>query len=108
VQEVVNQILVVDNQNNGNRRDMNNLFRKSSYRNNNRDKTTVLLVVQEIQIIVDDGRGNQVQQQVFAQSVVVANRGQRQTETVMRKFPLSSHPFPLHPTNLNQSSSLAP
>ena len=46
----------------------------------------MLLVVQEIRIIVDDGRGNKAEQQVFAQSVVVANRGQRQTETVMRKF----------------------
>lgn len=82
----MNQILVVDGQNNGNRRDMNNLFRKSSYRNNNKDKTTVLLVVQEIQILIDDGKGNKAQQQVFAQSVVVANRGKKQTETVMREF----------------------
>jgi hypothetical protein len=48
-----------------------------------RDKATVMLVVQEIQIAVDDGRGNQVQQQIFAQSAVVANRGARETQTVM-------------------------
>lgn len=46
----------------------------------------MLLVVQEIQILIDDGKGNKAQQQVFAQSVVVANRGKKQTETVMREF----------------------
>lgn len=85
IQEQVNQVLVVDQQNNRNRRDMNNLFRKSNFRNNNRDQTTVLLVVTEVQISVDDGRGNQVDQRVFAQSAVVANRGQRQTNTVMSR-----------------------
>lgn len=43
----------------------------------------MMLVVQEIQVAVDDGRGNQVQQQIFAQQAVVANRGRQQTDTVM-------------------------
>jgi flagellar biosynthesis GTPase FlhF len=62
---------------------MNNLFRKSNFQNQFRDVTTVMLVVQEIQIAIDDGRGNQIQQEIFAQSVVVANRGARETQTVM-------------------------
>ena len=62
---------------------MNNLFRKSNFQNQFRDVATVLLVVQEIQIAIDDGRGNQIQQEIFAQSVVVANRGARETQTVM-------------------------
>lgn len=83
IQESVNQVLVIDQEQNRNQRDINNLFRKSSYRNNFGDKTTVILVVTEVQIKIDDGRGNQVDQRVFAQSVVVANRGQQETETVM-------------------------
>jgi hypothetical protein len=79
----VNQVLVVDSRNNGFNNDLNNLFRKSNMQNQFRDKATVMLVVQEIQIAVDDGRGNQVQQQIFAQSAVVANRGARETQTVM-------------------------
>jgi hypothetical protein len=79
----VNQVLVVDQVNNGFNNDLNNLFRKSNMQNQFRDKATVMLVVQEIQIAVDDGRGNQVQQQIFAQSAVVANRGARETQTVM-------------------------
>ncbi|EAT90221.1 hypothetical protein HBH56_059520 [Parastagonospora nodorum] len=79
----VNQVLVVDQVNNGFSNDMNNLFRKSNFQNQFRDVTTVMLVVQEIQIAIDDGRGNQIQQEIFAQSVVVANRGARETQTVM-------------------------
>lgn len=79
----VNQVLVVDQVNNGFNNDLNNLFRKSNMQNQFRNVSTVMLVVQEIQVAVDDGRGNQVQQQIFAQSAVVANRGARETQTVM-------------------------
>jgi hypothetical protein len=83
VVQQVNQVLVVDQVNNGFNNDLNNLFRKSNMRNQNRDSATVMLVVQEIQVAIDDGRGNQFQQSIFAQSAVVANRGARQTNTVM-------------------------
>lgn len=42
-----------------------------------------MLVVQEIQVAIDDGRGNQFQQNIFAQSAVVANRGARRSQTIM-------------------------
>lgn len=77
------EVLIVDQQQNGFNNDLNNLFRKSSSRNNFKDVSTVMLVVQEIQIAIDDGRGNQVQQNIFAQSAVVANRGRDETRTVM-------------------------
>ncbi|KAI4648984.1 uncharacterized protein J4E78_008501 [Alternaria triticimaculans] len=83
VVQQVEQVLIVDQVNNGFNNDLNNLFRKSNFQNQFRDVATVTLVVQEIQIAIDDGRGNQVQQNIFAQSAVVANRGARETQTVM-------------------------
>ncbi len=77
------EVLIVDQVNNGFNNDLNNLFRKSNFQNQFRDVSTVTLVVQEIQVSIDDGRGNQVQQNIFAQSAVVANRGARETQTVM-------------------------
>ncbi|CAN9112569.1 unnamed protein product [Alternaria sp. RS040] len=83
VVQQVQEVLIVDQVNNGFNNDLNNLFRKSNFQNQFRDVSTVTLVVQEIQVAIDDGRGNQVQQNIFAQSAVVANRGARQTQTVM-------------------------
>ena len=83
VVQQVNEVLIVDQVNNGFNNDLNNLFRKSNFQNQFQDVATVMLVVQEIQIAVDDGRGNQFQQNVFAQSLVVANRGAQQTQSVM-------------------------
>ncbi|KAG9191594.1 hypothetical protein G6011_10328 [Alternaria panax] len=83
VVQQVQEVLIVDQVNNGFNNDMKNLFRKSNFQNQFRDVSTVTLVVQEIQIAIDDGRGNQVQQNIFAQSAVVANRGARKTQTVM-------------------------
>jgi hypothetical protein len=83
VVQQVEQVLIVDQVNNGFNNDLNNLFRKSNFQNQFRDVATVTLVVQEIQVAIDDGRGNQVQQNIFAQSAVVANRGARETQTVM-------------------------
>lgn len=83
VVQQVNEVLIVDQVNNGFNNDLNNLFRKSNFQNQFQDVATVMIVVQEIQIAVDDGRGNQFQQNVFAQSVVVANRGARETQSVM-------------------------
>ncbi|KAF2660034.1 hypothetical protein K491DRAFT_107355 [Lophiostoma macrostomum CBS 122681] len=77
------QVLIVDQQKNGFNNDLNDIFRKTNARRDNRDQTVVMLVVQEIQVAVDDGKGNVVQEQVFAQSAVVANRGRGQTKTVM-------------------------
>ncbi|KAF2642137.1 hypothetical protein P280DRAFT_489424 [Massarina eburnea CBS 473.64] len=79
----VNQVLVVDNQQNGFNNQLNNLFRQANFRNGNRGVTTVMMVVTQVNVAVDDGRGNQLQQQVFAQSLIVANRGQRVTQSVM-------------------------
>lgn len=45
----------------------------------------MMLVVQEIQVSVQDSFGNAFEQNVFAQSAVVANRGQFATQTVMSK-----------------------
>ncbi|KAL5117957.1 hypothetical protein ACEQ8H_004102 [Pleosporales sp. CAS-2024a] len=83
VVDQVNQVLVVDQVSNGFNQNLNNLFRKATFQNQFRDKTTVMLVVQEIQIAVADPRGNQLQQSIFAQKAVVANRGQPVTQTVM-------------------------
>jgi hypothetical protein len=92
--EQVNQVLVVDNQRNGFNNQMNNLFRQANQRNSNRDVTVVMMVVTQVNVAIDDGRGNQVQQQVFAQSLLVANRGQRQTQSVMSKL-IPSHSISL-------------
>jgi hypothetical protein len=83
VVQQVNQVLVVDQVNNGFNNQLNNIFRKSNFQNQFNQVATVMLVVQEIQVSVDDGRGNQFQQNIFAQNVVVANRGAPQTQTVM-------------------------
>lgn len=83
VVQQVNEVLVIDQQNNGFNRDLNNLFRKSNFRNNRRDEATVMLVVQQINVAVQDDRGNQFQQDVFAQSALIANRGARTTNTIM-------------------------
>ncbi|KAH7071662.1 hypothetical protein FB567DRAFT_538590 [Paraphoma chrysanthemicola] len=83
VVQQVNEVLIVDQVNNGFNNDLNNLFRKSNFQNQRQEESSVLLVVQEIQVAIDDGRGNQFQQQVFAQSAVVANRGRDRTQTVM-------------------------
>lgn len=85
-QQVVQQVqdvLIVDQQNNGFNNDLNNLFRKANFKNNFNDVSTVMLVVQEIQVAVDNGFGGQFQQNIFAQSALVANRGAFQTNTVM-------------------------
>lgn len=86
----VSEVLIVNQKQNGFNNDMNNLFRKSSMRNNNQDKATVIMVVQQIQIAIDDGRGNQFQQDIFAQSILVANRGARETQSIMSKLLLPS------------------
>ena len=89
VVEQAKQVLVVDQQNNGFNNNLKDIFRKTNARKNNNGVSTVMLVVQEIQVAVDDGQGNTVQQQVFAQSAVVANRGQQVTQTVMSKSLIS-------------------
>jgi hypothetical protein len=73
------EVLIIDQQN----ARFNDLFRQSNYRNKFNDVTTVVMVVQQIQIAVDDGRGNVFQQEIFAQSAVVANRGASSTQTVL-------------------------
>ncbi|KAF2683661.1 hypothetical protein K458DRAFT_418650 [Lentithecium fluviatile CBS 122367] len=83
VVQQVNEVLIVNQQQDGFNNDLNNLFRKSNFRNNNRDQATVIMVVQQIQVAVDDGRGNQFRQDVFAQSILVANRGARETQSIM-------------------------
>ncbi|RAR11984.1 hypothetical protein DDE82_000324 [Stemphylium lycopersici] len=79
----VQEVLIVDQVNNGFNNDLNNLFRKSNFQNQFREVSTVMLVVQEIQTVVVDGRGNRVDQSIFAQQAIVANRGARETQTVM-------------------------
>jgi hypothetical protein len=76
------EVLIVDQQNSR----FNDLFRQSNFRNKFNDVTTVVMVVQQIQVAVDDGRGNIFQQDVFAQSALVANRGFGSTQTVLGKF----------------------
>ena len=85
VVQQVNEVLIVQNEQDGFNRDLNNLFRKSSMRRERQDEATVMLVVQQIQVSVQDDRGNAFQQDVFVQSAVVANRGARETNTVMRE-----------------------
>ncbi|KAH7128334.1 hypothetical protein B0J11DRAFT_504811 [Dendryphion nanum] len=84
-QQVVQQaqnILIVQNENNGFRNNLNNVFRKSNFRNQFQEQTTVILVVQEIQVAIDNGFGGIFQQNVFAQSAIVANRGAFATQTI--------------------------
>jgi hypothetical protein len=91
-QQIVQQaseVLIVQEQNNGFNNQLNNLFRKSNFQNQFPDQSTVLMVVQEIQVAVDDGFGNSIEQQVFAQSVLVANRGLAATQTVMSMYLLT-------------------
>ncbi|KAF1914633.1 hypothetical protein BDU57DRAFT_531090 [Ampelomyces quisqualis] len=78
----VNQVLIVDTDSSGFKNDMNDLFRKSNFQNQFQQVTTVIIVVQEIQIAINDGE-NQFQQDIFAQRVVIANRGAQETQTVM-------------------------
>jgi hypothetical protein len=85
VVQQVNEVLVVNQQQNGFNNQLNDLFRKSNFQNQFPDQSTVLMVVNEVQVSVDDGFGNQFEQSVFAQSVVVANRGLAATQTVMSK-----------------------
>jgi hypothetical protein len=79
----VNEVLIVDQVNNGFNNDLNNLFRKSNFQNQYQQVTTVMIVVQEIQISIADAFGNKFEQQVFAQSIQVANRGAQQTQSIM-------------------------
>jgi hypothetical protein len=81
VVQQVNEVLVVNQQQNG----FNNLFRKANFRRERGQESTVMLVVQQIQVSVADDRGNSFQQDVFVQSALVANRGARTTNTVMRR-----------------------
>ncbi|KAL1598916.1 hypothetical protein SLS60_008061 [Paraconiothyrium brasiliense] len=85
VVQQVKEVLVVNQQQNGFNRDMNNLFRKANFRNQGQknNEATVMLVVQQIQVSVADDRGNAFEQDVFVQSALVANRGARVTNTVM-------------------------
>jgi hypothetical protein len=69
------EVLIIDQQNNGFNNKFNDLSRKASLRNQFPNQETVMLVVQQIDVAVDDGFGNQIQQSVFAQSAVVANQG---------------------------------
>jgi hypothetical protein len=87
------EVLIVDQQRNGFNNDLNDIFRKTNARRENQDETVVMLVVQEIQVAIDDGNGNVFQQQVFAQSAVVANRGRDSTKTVMSELSGESSPF---------------
>jgi hypothetical protein len=83
IQEKVTQVLIVDQQNDFNRnREQRNLFRRANFRNNNRDRSTVILVVTQVNVVLDNGFGRQDQQQFFAQSAIVANRGHRETDTI--------------------------
>jgi len=79
----VNEVLIVDQVNNGFNKDLDNLFRKSNFQNQFQQVTTVMIVVQEIQISVADAFGNKFEQQVFAQSIQIANRGAQQTQSIM-------------------------
>ncbi|KAF9734697.1 hypothetical protein PMIN06_012120 [Paraphaeosphaeria minitans] len=83
VVQQVNEVLVVNQQQNGFNNDLNNLFRKANFRRERNQESTVMLVVQQIQVSVADDRGNAFQQDVFVQSAIVANRGARTTNTVM-------------------------
>lgn len=83
VVQQVNEVLIVDQQNNGFNNDLNNLFRQANFANQFGGQSTVVMVVQEIQVAVDDGFGNQFQQNIFAQSALVANAGQAFTQSLM-------------------------
>jgi hypothetical protein len=86
VVQQVNEVLVVNQEQNGFNNDLNNLFRKANFRRERDQESTVMLVVQQIQVSVADDRGNSFQQDVFVQSALVANRGARTTNTVMRMY----------------------
>jgi hypothetical protein len=87
----VNQALAVDQQANAPENEMDNVLRMTALAQKEPDKSTVLLVVQEIRITievnvnVDDEKEEKrkVEAAMYKQEAVVANRGKRQTETVM-------------------------
>ncbi|EMD58667.1 hypothetical protein COCSADRAFT_69451, partial [Bipolaris sorokiniana ND90Pr] len=79
----IQQVLIVDQVNNGFNNDLNNLFRKSNFQNQFRDRRTDVIIVQEIIVVIDDGRGGRRDQSFFAQNTIVANRGGRDRQSVM-------------------------
>ncbi|KAJ4325233.1 hypothetical protein N0V94_000755 [Neodidymelliopsis sp. IMI 364377] len=86
-----NQALAVEQQANAQQNEMDNVFRMTALAQKEPDKSTVLLVVQEIRITievdvnVDDEKKEKrkVEAAMYKQEAIVANRGKRQTETVM-------------------------
>jgi hypothetical protein len=105
VVEQVQQVLIVDQVNSGFNKNLNNMFRKSNFNNRFQDRETVIIVVQEIQISVDDGRGNRFEESIFAQEIVVANRGRKsgKSQTVMGTHFLPQPLLPI-PNAIRQSS----
>ncbi|OCK78073.1 hypothetical protein K432DRAFT_101134 [Lepidopterella palustris CBS 459.81] len=77
--EQVKEVLIVNSSNNS----KNNKKRKAAYKSKSKDVTTVLIVVQIIEIKIDDGKGNKIQEDIFAESIVIANKGKKSTQTIM-------------------------
>ncbi|KAF2492379.1 hypothetical protein BU16DRAFT_584473 [Lophium mytilinum] len=77
--ETVKTVLIKNNSNNKKK----NKKRKGSYKKKNSKNTTVLKIVQQIEVQLSDNKGNKVKKVVFAQSEVIANKGQKKTDTIM-------------------------
>ncbi|KAF2816074.1 uncharacterized protein BDZ99DRAFT_565946 [Mytilinidion resinicola] len=77
--EQVKTVLIENSSNNKKK----NKKRKSAYKKKNSKNTTILIVVQKVVIEIADNKGNKVQELIFAQSEIIANKGQKKTDTIM-------------------------
>ncbi|KAF2265150.1 hypothetical protein CC78DRAFT_207102 [Lojkania enalia] len=79
------EVLIIDQQNNGFNNKFNNLARKSFFRNNFPGQTTIFITVKTIKVAIIDDFGVNIEKDIFAQNVQIANRGFGATKVVMIK-----------------------
>ena len=78
VLQQVNQALLADQLKNAAEAELDNVLREAALAQKEPEITVVVLIVQEINIIVKDAKAK-----LFKQEALVANRGKRETKTVM-------------------------
>lgn len=89
----VNEALLRDQQANAAQKELDNVLRAAAVSQREQEKSTVILVVQEVKVSVevevqkDNERKEKqkIEAKVFKQEAIVANRGKRETQTVMGK-----------------------
>jgi hypothetical protein len=78
VLQQVNQALLADQRKNAAEAELDDVLREAALAQKEPEITVVVLIVQEIRVIV-----NNVDAKLFKQEALVANRGKRETKTVM-------------------------